>query len=234
MKNYHKTSKKFRSAGEETHGKGRHFVHKVGDRISFKTPKGRTTGKVTKVSKEFYMVSNKDKLYKVNRNSILYSMGYVDAINRVPAPSPPLVLKKINIFPSSTTISGTTRLVTPIKVGIVTDIDIPIAGPTTKPSTSTPVTEQGSNTSSSTTRTTKSQTTTKTSTTTKKTPVIMKDPEGRGRRGEKVFQRTLDRLQLRNPKLIIPKSIRDKPIGPILNDVKFVPRGTKLINKTKT
>jgi hypothetical protein len=88
MRDYKKTPEKFRKEGEKTHGKGKHKSHKVGDRISFKTPKGRTTGKVTKVSKEFYMVSNKDKLYKVNRNSILYSMGYVDAVNRTPTQSP--------------------------------------------------------------------------------------------------------------------------------------------------
>jgi len=85
MRDYKKTPEKFRKEGEKTHGKGKHKAHKVGDRISFKTPKGRTSGKVTKVSKEFYMVSNKDKLYKVNRNSILYSMGYVDAPWRSPS-----------------------------------------------------------------------------------------------------------------------------------------------------
>ena len=96
MREYHKTPEKFRSAGEKTHGKGKHKAHKIGDRISFKTPKGRTTGKVTKVSKEFYMVLNKDKLYKVNRNSILYSMGYVDAVNRTPPPSPIVKTHPIN------------------------------------------------------------------------------------------------------------------------------------------
>jgi len=75
MRNYHKTSEKFRSAGEKTHGKGKHKAHKVGDRISFKTPKGRTSGKVVAVHKEFYTVVNKNVEHKVNRNSILYSMG---------------------------------------------------------------------------------------------------------------------------------------------------------------
>ena len=75
MRAYHKTPEKFRSAGEKTHGKGKHKAHKVGERISFKTPKGRTSGKIVAVHKEFYTVVNKNTEYKVNRNSILYLMG---------------------------------------------------------------------------------------------------------------------------------------------------------------
>lgn len=75
MRAYHKTPEKFRSAGEKTHGKGKHKAHKIGDRISFKTPKGRTSGKIVGVHKEFYTVVNKNIEYKVNRNSILYLMG---------------------------------------------------------------------------------------------------------------------------------------------------------------
>jgi len=75
MRDYHKTPEKFRKAGEKTHGKGKHKAHKVGERISFKIPKGRTSGKIVAVHKEFYTVVNKNIEYKVNRNSILYSMG---------------------------------------------------------------------------------------------------------------------------------------------------------------
>ena len=75
MTKYKKTPEKFRKAGEETHGKGKHKAHRVGERISFKTPKGRTSGKIVAVHKEFYTVVNKNIEYKVNRNSILYLMG---------------------------------------------------------------------------------------------------------------------------------------------------------------
>jgi len=72
---YKPTPDAFRKAGEKTHGKGRHKPHKVGDRITFKTPNGRTSGKVVEAHKEFYIVDNKGHLYKVNRNSILYALG---------------------------------------------------------------------------------------------------------------------------------------------------------------
>jgi hypothetical protein len=72
---YVKSSEAFRREGEKGHGKGKAKAHRIGDRISFKTPNGRTSGAVVKVSKEFYIVKCKNKLYKVNRNSILYSLG---------------------------------------------------------------------------------------------------------------------------------------------------------------
>ena len=73
--NYKPTPNKFRKAGEKTHGEGRHHAHRVGDRISYKAPSGRCSGVVKEVHKEFYVVSHKGKLVKVNRNSILYAMG---------------------------------------------------------------------------------------------------------------------------------------------------------------
>jgi hypothetical protein len=72
---YIPTSEEFRKFGESTHGKGRHKAHKVGDRISFRTPKGRQSGKVIEVHKEHYMIESRGVEQKINRNSILYSLG---------------------------------------------------------------------------------------------------------------------------------------------------------------
>jgi len=81
--NYIKTPESFRLKGESTHGKGRHKAHRVGDSISFAVPNGRKSGTVTAVHKEFYLVTSNGVTHKVNRNSILYSMGqFVGAAKR--------------------------------------------------------------------------------------------------------------------------------------------------------
>jgi hypothetical protein len=74
-KNYRPTPKDFREIGESTHGEGRHHVHKVGDRISYRAPSGRKQGTVVSVHKEYYYVRNGKNITKVNRNSILYALG---------------------------------------------------------------------------------------------------------------------------------------------------------------
>ena len=79
---YKPTSKSFRKKGENTHGEGRHKAHKKGERISYATPRGRTTGKICEVHKEYYIVKTKGKLHKVNRNSILYKMGTYEGNTR--------------------------------------------------------------------------------------------------------------------------------------------------------
>lgn len=77
---YVKSPKSFRKIGEKTRGKGRHKPKKFGDRISFLIPRGkkgrRVSGKVIEVNKQFYNVLYKSRIYKVNRKSILYSLGY--------------------------------------------------------------------------------------------------------------------------------------------------------------
>jgi len=72
---YVPTPESFRKEGEKTHGKGRHKPHKVGDFISFKTPRGRARGKVLEAHREFYIVDTGRQVVKVNRNSILYALG---------------------------------------------------------------------------------------------------------------------------------------------------------------
>lgn len=72
---YKKIPEAFRKAGEKTHGKGRHKPHKVGEHISFKIPRGRGSGKVVEAHREFYIVDTGRQILKINRNSILYSMG---------------------------------------------------------------------------------------------------------------------------------------------------------------
>jgi hypothetical protein len=72
---YVPTADEFRKFGESTHGLGRHKAHKVGDRISFRAPRGRKSGTVIEVHKEFYQVFVNGTVHKVNRNSILYSLG---------------------------------------------------------------------------------------------------------------------------------------------------------------
>jgi len=72
---YIPTGDDFRKFGESTHGKGRHKAHKVGDRISFRVPRGRKSGTVVEAHKEFYIVNSGGVPHKVNRNSILYSLG---------------------------------------------------------------------------------------------------------------------------------------------------------------
>ena len=79
---YKLTPKSFRKKGEATHGEGRHHPHKVGDRISFSTPKGRKTGKVVIKRKEYYVVKSGKKLLKINRNSALYQMGTYQTANQ--------------------------------------------------------------------------------------------------------------------------------------------------------
>lgn len=50
---------------------------KVGDRVSFKLLNGkRVTGKVIGVQKHYYKVLRKGKIYRVNRDSILYQVGH--------------------------------------------------------------------------------------------------------------------------------------------------------------
>jgi hypothetical protein len=72
---YKPSPKEFRKYGESTHGEGRHHAHGVGDRVSYRVPKGRETGTVIEKHKEFYIVSSGNDVVKVNRNSILYSLG---------------------------------------------------------------------------------------------------------------------------------------------------------------
>jgi len=72
---YIPTADEFRKFGENTHGLGRHKAHKVGDRISFRGPRGRKAGTVVEAHKEFYIVNAGGTIHKVNRNSILYSLG---------------------------------------------------------------------------------------------------------------------------------------------------------------
>lgn len=73
---YIPTSEEFREFGESTHGKGKHKPHKIGDNISFRTPRGRQHGTVIEVHKEFYIVKcARGGIQKINRNSILYSLG---------------------------------------------------------------------------------------------------------------------------------------------------------------
>jgi len=72
---YIKTPEAFRRAGEKTHGKGHAKAKKVGERLSFKVPNGRRSGTVTEVHDEFYLVLSKGRIHKVNRKSILYSLG---------------------------------------------------------------------------------------------------------------------------------------------------------------
>jgi hypothetical protein len=79
---YKPTPKSFRKKGEQTHGEGRHHPHKVGDRISFSTPKGRKTGKIVVKHKEYYIVKSGKKLLKINRNSALYQLGTFATANR--------------------------------------------------------------------------------------------------------------------------------------------------------
>jgi hypothetical protein len=74
-KSYRPTPRDFRELGEETHGEGRHHPHKVGDKISYRAPSGRKQGVIVSVHKEFYYVKNGRNVTKVNRNSILYSLG---------------------------------------------------------------------------------------------------------------------------------------------------------------
>ena len=73
---FNKTNKRFRKRGEETHGKGRAKAKRKGQRISFATPRGRRSGKVVEVHKEFYIVESGNQVHKVNRMSILYSLGF--------------------------------------------------------------------------------------------------------------------------------------------------------------
>ncbi len=81
-----KTSKRFRKRGETTHGMGRAKVKRKGQRVSFAVPGGRKSGKVIEVHKEFYIVKAGKRFHKVNRNSILYSMGfYIGRIAGAPA-----------------------------------------------------------------------------------------------------------------------------------------------------
>jgi hypothetical protein len=72
---YNPTSDKFRKYGESTHGEGRHHAHKMGDKISFRVPEGRLSGTVIEAHKEFYEVRAGGVVHRVNRNSILYSLG---------------------------------------------------------------------------------------------------------------------------------------------------------------
>jgi hypothetical protein len=72
---YKPAPKNFTKKGEATHGEGRHKPHKIGDRISYVTPRGRTTGRVIEVCREYYIVKTKGKLSRINRNSILYQQG---------------------------------------------------------------------------------------------------------------------------------------------------------------
>jgi hypothetical protein len=65
----------FRKAGEKTHGKGRHKAHRVGEIISFKAPEGRLKGRIEEVHKEYYEIRVGRVVHRVNRNSILYSLG---------------------------------------------------------------------------------------------------------------------------------------------------------------
>ena len=70
------TGKKFRHRGEKTHGKGRARAKRKGQRVSFRVPGGRRSGTVKEVHAEFYIVQSGNQIHKVNRNSILYSMGH--------------------------------------------------------------------------------------------------------------------------------------------------------------
>lgn len=72
---YRPTPEKFRKFGESTHGQGRHKAHRAGETVSYRTPRGRDTGTVIEAHKEYYIVSNGNDVVKVNRNSILYSLG---------------------------------------------------------------------------------------------------------------------------------------------------------------
>jgi hypothetical protein len=72
---YVPTADEFRKFGESTHGKGKHKAHRVDDSISFRTPRGRKSGRVVEVHKEYYIVNSGGVMHKINRNSILYSLG---------------------------------------------------------------------------------------------------------------------------------------------------------------
>lgn len=51
-------------------------IKKVGDSITYKSPHGRPlTGTVVKVFKKHYVVQRGNKLYRVNKGSILYQIG---------------------------------------------------------------------------------------------------------------------------------------------------------------
>jgi len=51
-------------------------IKKLGDSITYKSPHGRPlTGTVVKVFKKHYIVQRGNKLYKVNKGSILYQIG---------------------------------------------------------------------------------------------------------------------------------------------------------------
>lgn len=72
-----KRTDKLQRKWEKTKPKRKHKPRKVGDRISFKMLNGqRTSGKVIGVEKEYYKVLRKDKIYRVNRRSVLYQVGH--------------------------------------------------------------------------------------------------------------------------------------------------------------
>ena len=73
--NYKKTPEKFRKYGESTHGEGRHKAHHNGERITYATPRGREGGTIIETHKEYYEVKHGNDIVRVNRNSILYSLG---------------------------------------------------------------------------------------------------------------------------------------------------------------
>ena len=72
---YKPTPEKFRKEGESTHGQGRHHAHKAGETVSYRTPRGRDSGTIIEAHKEYYEVRNGNDVVRVNRNSILYSLG---------------------------------------------------------------------------------------------------------------------------------------------------------------
>ena len=72
---YKKTPQKFRKYGESTHGEGRHKAHRAGERISYRVPNGRQVGTIIEAHKEYYEVAHGPDVVRVNRNSILYSLG---------------------------------------------------------------------------------------------------------------------------------------------------------------
>ena len=72
---YKPTPENFRRKGELTHGEGRHKAHRAGERISYLSPRGRKSGTIIESHKEYYEVSDGFNVTRVNRNSILYSLG---------------------------------------------------------------------------------------------------------------------------------------------------------------